>query len=373
MTDTVDEIGLAIVGCGTIGRIRAKFAREYPGVKWLGLCDINDVLGKQLAEDTNADFYTNDFNELIKRPEVNAVMIITDENKHTEPTLLSVERGHKLFIEKPLATEARESAQILKEITDAGLDACVGYTQRFRRRFLTVKERLQTGQIGDVHTVTTRAFMNRMVPIATINKTNARHNLTPMVVSGTHSLDMSMWLLEGKKPVSVFARSVDKVLNEWGTKDSTFGIFTFEDGTLFSMNICWSLPEIWPGSVYGLEIGIVGTDGVIDIEDTHRDTVLATTQEIGGGYVSGGYKAPPRHVDFMTSYPPGDLWNDQLHGPMREETLGWFSRIMMGVPTPHASAAEGHANLLHTMAMDRSAKLGREISLPIDPEEFYED
>ena len=58
---------------------------------------------------------------------------------------------------------------------------------------------------------------------------------------------------------------------------------------------------------------------------------------------------------------------------MREETLGWFSRIMMGVPTPHASAAEGHANLIHTMAMDRSAKLGREISLPIDPEEFYED
>ena len=167
MTETLDEIGLAIVGCGTIGRIRAKFAREYPGVKWLGLCDINDDLGKQLAEDTNADFYTNDFNELIKRPEVNAVMIITDENKHTEPTLLSVERGHKLFIEKPLATEARESAQILNAITDAGLDACVGYTQRFRRRFLTVKERLQTGQIGDVHTVTTRAFMNRMVPIAT--------------------------------------------------------------------------------------------------------------------------------------------------------------------------------------------------------------
>ena len=82
MTDTLNEIGLAIVGCGTIGRIRAKFAREYPGVKWLGLCDVNDDLGKKLEEDTNADFYTNDFNELINRPEVNAVMIITDENKH---------------------------------------------------------------------------------------------------------------------------------------------------------------------------------------------------------------------------------------------------------------------------------------------------
>ncbi|MBO31819.1 MAG: oxidoreductase [Rhodospirillaceae bacterium] len=371
MTDTVNEIGLAIIGCGTIGRIRAKYAREYPGIKWLGLCDVNEELGRQLAREVNADFFTADAEKLIKRSEVNATMIITEENKHTEPTLMAVERGHKLFIEKPLATEARESLQILDAITGEGLDACIGYTQRFRRRFLAVKERLQNGQIGDVHTVTTRAFMNRMVPIATIAKTNERHNLTPMVVSGTHSLDMSMWLMEGKTPASVYARSVDKVLSEWGTKDSTLGIFTMDDGTLFSMNICWALPEVWPGTVYGLEIGIVGEKGVIDIEDTHRDLVLATEEKLPGGYISGGYEAPERHVDFLTSYPPGDLWNNQLYGPMREETIGWFSRIMMGTPTPHATAKEGHNNLLHTMAMDLSAKTGKEIALPIDPEEFY--
>ena len=371
MTDTVNEIGLAIVGCGTIGRIRAKYAREYPGVKWLGLADINEPLGRKLAEDTKADFFTTSAEELIKRPEVNAVMIITEENKHTEPTLLAVEQGHKLFIEKPLATEARESKQILDAITGEGLDACIGYTQRFRRRFLTVKERLQTGQIGDVHSVVTRAFMNRMVPIATIAKTNERHNLTPMVVSGTHSLDMSMWLMEGKTPKSVYAKSVDPVLSEWGTKDSTFGIFTMDDDTIFSMNISWGLPEVWPGAVYGLEIGIVGSKGAIDIEDTHRDLVVATSEELGGGYVPDGFEPAERHVEFMTSYPPGDLWKNQLYGPMREETIGWFGRIMMGLPTPHASALDGHNNLMHTMAMDLSAKRGEEVPLPIDPEEFY--
>ena len=80
MTDTVNEIGLAIVGCGTIGRIRAKYAREYPGVKWLGLADINEPLGRKLADDTKAEFFTTSAEELIKRPEVNAVMIITEEN-----------------------------------------------------------------------------------------------------------------------------------------------------------------------------------------------------------------------------------------------------------------------------------------------------
>ena len=365
------EIGLAVVGCGTIGRIRAKFAREYPGVGWLGLCDIDERLGRKLAEDTNADFFTTDHSALLQRPEVNAAIIATDENRHVGPILAAVEQGHDLFIEKPLATDAGESLQVLTAIEQSGVDAVVGYTQRFRRRFLAIKEKLQTGQIGEVTSVVTRAFMNRMVPIATTRRTNERGNLTPMVVSGTHSLDMSLWLMEGKQPVSVYARSVDTVLSEVGTKDSTFGIFTMSDGTIWSMNISWALPVVWPGAVYGLEIGIVGTQGVIDVEDTHRDLVLASERPQGAGYSPDGFEPGfTRHVDFLTSYPPGDIWNGQLWGPMREETNAWFSRLYTGLATPHATAADGHRNLMLTMAMDLSAARGAEVRLPVDPAEL---
>ncbi|WP_420011531.1 Gfo/Idh/MocA family protein [Tateyamaria sp.] len=367
------EIGLAIIGCGTIGRIRAELARAYPGVGWIGLCDLKSDIGQKLADDIEADFFTNDYRELLKRPEVTATIVATDENFHFDPTMLAVEMGHSLFIEKPLATDARQSAEINKAISDAGIDAVVGYTNRFRRRFLAVKERLITGQIGDVHTVVTRAFMNKMVPIATVQRTQERATLTPMVVSGTHSLDMSLWLMEGKNPVSVYAQSTDKVLGEWGTKDSTLGIFTMDDGTVFSMNISWGLPEVWPGAVYGIEIGIVGSEGVIDIEDTHRDLVMATNVAQGAGYAPEGYTAPARHVEFLTSYPPGDLHDGQLWGPMREETNAWYQRLYTGASTPHATAADGHKNLLMTMAMDLSAQRGQPVALPPDPGELMDE
>lgn len=368
------EIGLAVVGCGTIGRIRAMLARDYPGIGWLGLCDIDEKVGLKLKEDSGADFFTTRFEELLARPEVTATIIATDENNHARPTLAAVERGHALFIEKPLATDARESQQIFEAIKAANIDAVIGYTQRFRRRFLVVKERLVTGQIGHVTSVVTRAFMNRMVPIATVRRTNNRKHLTPMVVSGTHSLDMSLWLMEGKTPVSVYARSVDTALSSIGTKDATFGIFTMDDGTIWSMNISWALPVVWPGAVYGLEIGIVGTKGVIDIEDTHRDLVLASEQPQGAGYNPEGFSAPvERHVDFLTSYPPGDMHIGQLWGPMREETVSWFQRIYAGVQTPHATAADGHRNLLLTMAMDLAAKRGEPVALPVDPDELMAD
>ena len=367
-------VGLAVIGCGTVGRIRAVLAREYPGIEWLGLCDIDEQTLKELATDTDADFATTDLAELLARPEVGAVIVATDEREHVDPILKSVELGVPLFIEKPLATDPTESAHVLAAIEAAGVDAVVGYTQRFRRRFQTVKQRLRDGQIGDVTTVVTRAFMNRMVPEATLRKVPkdaSTANLTPMVVSGTHSLDMCMWLMEGRKPVEVYARSTDRTLSPIGTKDGTLGIFTMDDGVVFSMNINWALPAVWPGAVYGLEIGIVGTQGVIDIEDTHRDVILAS--EIGqpAGYNSRGFEPPaPRHVDFVGSYPPGDVSDGMLWGPMREETTTWFARVCRGVETPHATAADGHANLLHTMAMDLSARTGRPVQLPIDPKEL---
>jgi myo-inositol 2-dehydrogenase/D-chiro-inositol 1-dehydrogenase len=366
------ELGLALVGCGTIGRIRALLAHDYPGVGWLGLCDIKEDLGKRLAKDSKADFFTTDYKELLKRPEVNSAIIATDENCHTGPTLIGIEQGHDLLIEKPLATDVKESALVLKAIQDSGVDAVIGYTQRFRRRFLAIKERLKTGQIGEVTSVVTRAFMNRMAPIATVQKTDQRKNLTPMVVSGTHSLDISMWLMEGKEPVSVYACSTDKALKEWDIKDATFGLFTMDDGTLFSMNINWALPVVWPGSVYGLEIGIVGTKGVIDVEDTHRDLVLASEIPQGAGYKPEGFEPEyPRHVDFLTSYPPGDKHLGQLWGPMREETNSWFARVCSGLDTPHATAADGHRNLVLTMAMDLSAARGEVLRLPVELDEFY--
>tara|TARA_B100001250_G_scaffold263826_1_gene227378 strand:- start:199 stop:1332 length:1134 start_codon:yes stop_codon:yes gene_type:complete len=356
------EIGLAVVGCGTIGRIRAIMARDYPGIGWIGLCDINKELGYKLQKDCNADFFTENYTELLKRPEVNAVIVATDENHHFGPIMASLEKNSSLFIEKPLATDLTESREVLDKIRSSNVDAVLGYTQRFRRRFLAVKQKLLDDKIGNVTSVVTRAFMNSMVPIATVRRTNERKNLTPMVVSGTHSMDMSLWLMAGKYPRSIFAQSVDKKLRSHGTKDSTFGIFTMDDDAIFSMNISWALPTVWPGSVYGLEIGIVGTEGVIDIEDTHRDLVLASEKPQGHGYNPSGYNpADNRHVDFLTSYPPGDVYNNQLWGPMREETNSWFQRLYVGTDTPHASAEDGHKNLVMTMAMDASSKINEKI------------
>jgi predicted dehydrogenase len=360
------RIGLAIVGAGRVGLIRGELAARHPQVDWIGIAEINNERGRFVGEKVGADFITSDFRELLRRPEVTAVVVSTDEHLHVDPVMAALERKLPMMVEKPLATDLAESQSVLSAIQKAGADVVIGYTQRFRRRWLVAKEKVRTGALGDVTMVTSRAFMNRLVAIDNYKRTDDPAEISPMVISGTHALDIVMWLMEAKKPVEVYARSVDKALGpKWKGIDGTGYVITFDDGSIYHGVISWALPEVWPGAVYSLEVGAVGTEGVLTIDDTHRDIVLAVNQAQSEGY------APheSRRVDFLTSYPVGDIALGELRGPMREETNSWLTRLSLGLRTQHATAAEGHNRLMLTKAIDLSARLKRPVSLPITPDD----
>jgi myo-inositol 2-dehydrogenase / D-chiro-inositol 1-dehydrogenase len=356
------RIGLAIVGGGRVGLFRGEVAARHPMVDFIGVADLKPERLSLLKEKCKADFVTADFRELLKRSEVTAAIVSTDEHLHVEPILAACERRIDLLIEKPLATELSESRKVLEKITESGVDAVVGYTQRFRRRWLAAKEKVRTGALGDVTLVTSRAFMNRLVALDNYKRTSDPAKISPMVISGTHALDVVMWMMEAKRPVELYARSIDRALGPICKGiDATAGTMVFEDGSLYHSVISWALPVVWPGAVYSLEVGITGTEGVLTIDDTHRDIVLATTRKQEEGYAPDSQ----RRVDFLGSYPPGDIALGELRGPMREETEQWLNRIAMGLPTQHATAAEAHNRLMLTKAFDLSARRKKPVSLPI--------
>jgi predicted dehydrogenase len=360
-------VGLAIIGGGRVGLFRGEVAARHPAVEWIGLAEKNPNRAGEVGPKIDADFVTQSHVELLKRPEVTAAIICTDEHLHVDPIMAAVERGIPMLIEKPLATDLKQSARVLKAIQDAKLDAVVGYTQRFRRRWLAAKEKCRTGALGDVTLVTSRAFMNRLVAIDNYKRTDDPSTISPMVISGTHALDICMWCLDGKQPVECYARSIDKVLGPlYHGIDATAGMIMFSDGTVYHLNISWALPVTWPGAVYSLEVGIVGTTGVLTIDDTHRDIVLAVSKAQSEGYAPDA----TRLVDFMGSYPPGDMALGELRGPMADETVSWLTRVAMGLPSAAATVEEAHRNLMLTKALDLSAKRKAPVKLPLDPDEL---
>ena len=114
------RIGLAIVGAGRVGLFRGEVAARHPMVDFIGVADLKPERLSLLKEKTKADFVTADFRQLLKRPEVTAAIISTDEHLHVEPILAAVDRKLSLLIEKPLATELSDSQRVLKTISDSG-------------------------------------------------------------------------------------------------------------------------------------------------------------------------------------------------------------------------------------------------------------
>ena len=93
--------------------------------------------------------------------------------------------------------------------------------------------------------------------------------------------------------------------------------------------------------------------------------VLAVSAPQSEGYAPD----ESRLVDFLGSYPPGDMALGELRGPMREETDSFLSRVSLGLSTQAATAAEAHDRLMLTKALDLSAKLRQPVRLPLEPDD----
>src|SRR5258707_10818709 len=193
-----NRIGLAIIGAGRVGLFRGEIAARHPQVDFIGLAEIKPDRAKLVGEKIRADFVTDDYEKLLARPEVTAAIIATDEHLHVAPILAAVERKLPLLIEKPLATGLADSERVLAAIQKSGVDAVVGYTQRFRRRWLVAKEKVRTGQLGEVTLVTSRAFMNRLVAPDNYERTHDPPQISPIVISRTPALDIVLGRLEAK-------------------------------------------------------------------------------------------------------------------------------------------------------------------------------
>ena len=119
--------------------------------------------------------------------------------------------------------------------------------------------------------------------------------------------------------------------------DATAGMIMFDDGAIYHLNISWALPVTWPGAVYSLEVGIVGTDGVLTIDDTHRDMVLAVSKPQAEGY------APDKAAWSISSAAiRRATWRSaNCAARCARKPNSWLNRVSLGLPTQAATAARG--------------------------------
>ncbi|MBI3126205.1 MAG: Gfo/Idh/MocA family oxidoreductase [Candidatus Tectomicrobia bacterium] len=349
-------IGVAVIGAGNIGTLRAHSCAQIPQIDYLSICEKVPEKLDRLAESVRADQATTKYEEAIRNDKVGAVIVSTDEEYHHGPAALAAELGKPVLIEKPFVLDLKQADDIIAKAKKSGAEVFVGYTQRFRRRYLLAKQAAHAGQLGDIVMALGKIYVTRAVGEAVARRSP---NTTPSINTLTYLVDMILWYMEGKKPVEVYARSASKVFKPYNRDDFQWMIVTFDDGSVATMGTSWLLPHHWPAYTATMEIDLQGTKGSLNIDDAHRDIVLAPGEPIPCPYT-------PEHqvkVAFLGSAMPGDFVLGEFFGPMKEETDAFVRRILGRGGVGLATAEHGRQVLALTMAADRSCKEGKPVNL----------
>lgn len=351
------RIGLAVVGSGRIGSLRARLAAEHPAVGFLAVADRDGVAARELADDINADLWSDDNTEAITHPDVSAVIVSTSEGEHVEAVLGALAAGKSVLVEKPLALTLPDADRIL----DAGGDLHVGYSRRFRRRYHVAKEQIVQGRMGRLLGAAARVYNSRSQALAMLGR---NPDATPVVDALTYYVDLVNWLFEGRSVVEVRAIGSRGVLTEAGYErdDITWALLTYDDGAAVNLGVSYALPEKYPARGHAARVELIGTDGVMLLDDDHTDQVMYSNVGVPHVYLPGDEV----NAVFLSSGTPGDWALGDFIGPLAAETRAWLDHLATGRPCHLATGPEARATLEVTLAIEQAASSGATVTLPLD-------
>ena len=337
------SINVGVIGTGWCGGIRAEACSKSPFVNELHIAEIKEARLQEVADLTRPVTATTDYRRLIDNPSIEAVMIsTTPEPTHYPIAKESMLAGKHVFLEKPIALELSEADELIALARSKELLFTIGYSQRFNPKFAYVKRSIDDGTIGEP----VSALVSRHITRNLGKKIGGRVKLSPAAMEATHDIDFVLWCLAPRKPVRVYAQEVRKIMGpQYNVPDCVWIIVTMDDGSAFTIGAGWVLPPAYP-NFSSTWIEVVGTEGALMVDDTHRDVYVTTMQ---------------KGIQFPISSMPGETVGHVYAGPMAAETLHFLECVVLGrqpIVTPE------HARMV--MQLYQAADLSAETGRPVD-------
>jgi myo-inositol 2-dehydrogenase / D-chiro-inositol 1-dehydrogenase len=352
----VRRVGLAVIGCGVIGSTRARLARGNSRIRHLEVCDVVADKAQSLAASCQADAWDTNFERVIERPEVDAVVVSTSEGDHCGPVQAAIDSGKPVLVEKPITLTLEEVDQLLTAADRRGVDVFTGFTQRFRRRYATAIDHVLSGRLGALSTVTGKIYVTSAVAEAVMQRAPTT---SPSLNTLTYLADLLLWSLAGAEPQRVSAvGGKGHFWERYGVFDSTWALITFEGGCVANIGTSWEPSERHPAVVSTMALELFGRKGYLAIDDSHHDVMLVSSDPLPSPY----NPEVASHVALLGTAMPGDWAFGQLFGPMKMETDAFIDFVAGHGRNPVlASGKQGREVLSLTLAIDEAARSGETV------------
>lgn len=147
--DPAAPLRVGVVGVGYLGRFHARIYARLPGVKLVGVADINPETARDVAAQHGCLACT-DARELLECG-VDAVSVVVPTSRHLEVARPFLEHGVHMLMEKPLAPTYEEAAALVELAERAGVVFQVGHLERFNAGVMALAEHCRNPRFIEVH------------------------------------------------------------------------------------------------------------------------------------------------------------------------------------------------------------------------------
>lgn len=255
------KLVIGIIGCGGIAN-----NKHMPALRQLeekcemaAFCDVIVERAEKAKEKygtETAKVYA-DYKELLADPEIDVVHVLTPNVMHAPIVVDAFEAGKHVMCEKPMSHTAVDAQKMLDAWKKSGKKFTIGYQNRFRPEVQMLHKTCENGELGDIYFAKAHAVRRRGVPTWGVFPNKDLQGGGPLIDIGTHALDMTLWMMDNYKPVSVDGSVFYKLggleqategnkFGPWDPKtyeveDSAFGIIKMENGAAIYLEAAWAL------------------------------------------------------------------------------------------------------------------------------------
>ena len=252
------RIRVGVIGTGKMGLLHAAILNSLDGSEVAGFAEPERLVSGILKSVTETPVH-GDYRDML--PGIDAAYITTPVRSHAEIAKSCAEAGVAFFVEKPLAMNGAECAELAGTAEACGVPAMVGYHLRYSETFMEAKRLLDEGAVGRIEGA--KAWVRQSQRIRRpsgwrFSKSSGGGGV--MVDLGTHLVDLAQWYLGSASKMEGALKSAQGL----GVEDEAAGKLVTESGVACEFEASWNRPG------YRLQettVEIAGSGGTLRVNE----------------------------------------------------------------------------------------------------------
>ncbi len=253
------SVGFGIVGSGLMAGVYANaLADDTRNTRFVGVAV--GTRAPALAEKYGVE-HIGGFEEMLARPDVDAVVLATPHSAHLPEALAAARAGKHIFLEKPMGLNVGECRQMIDAARAAGVQITVGQVTRRMEAPRLAHEMVAAGEIGDVRMIESWRGQAGGTGLGPDHWAADPHEGGAFLDWGSHGCDVVRWFAGSEAALAFGQQTEFDPANQ--VQSSTMAQFTFRNGVMAHIWMTYELPHAALGT--RARYLVVGSKAALDI------------------------------------------------------------------------------------------------------------